>query len=299
MVVAGLALAPSAFSDFSAYLPWAVALVAAAALLVLVVLARRRTDPRPSVVPALIGLLVLVSTVPLFQAGAELIVTRTSASDFVDRLTGNDVSLLEVQALAFRVPFVAPPRADGTPTWFYAVRDSAADQRVAFVRSSVPPGGFASRAVVARVLVDRAKLSGAAMALRNHGWLGDPPVDTNGRYLAEVEPPEGGVRSIGSRTGSRGARRGHAGASRPALPRHRGRRLRGRGSLRVARRRLRRPQTRNRRRIPAAGDRWRRTVGHRADHLSRLRTSRSTSSATRCVPKPSLRASSRSPGSPG
>ncbi len=198
LVVAGLALAPSAFSDFSAYLPWAVAILAAASLLAVLVSSRRRIDPRPSVVPALIGLLLLVSTVPAFQAGAELIVTRTSTSDFVDRLTGTDVSLLEVQALAFSVPFAGPPREDGDPTWFYAVRDNASDDRVAFVRSAVPPGGFATRSVVARVLVDSTKVSGAAAALRSHGWLADPLPATDGRYLAEVNSAEGGVRSIGS-----------------------------------------------------------------------------------------------------
>ncbi len=200
VVVAGLALAPSAFSDFSAYLPWAVAVVAAASLLSVVVASLRRIDPRPSVVPALIGLLVLVSTVPVVQAGAELIVTRTSTSDFVDRLTGNDVSLLEVQALAFRIPFAGPPREDGTPTWFYAVRDNVSDDRVAFVRSAVPPGSFATRTVQARVLVDATMISGAAAVLRGHGWLTGPLVDSGGRYLAEVDAgqDQGGGRSIGS-----------------------------------------------------------------------------------------------------
>jgi hypothetical protein len=198
LVVAGLALAPSAFSDVSGYLPWAVAVLAAVALLAVVVASRRRTDPRPSVVPALIGLLLLVSTVPVVQAGAELIVTRTSTGDFVDRLTGNDVTLLEVQALAFGVPFAGPPRADGTPTWFYAVRDDVSDERVAFVRSAVPPGGFATRSVLARVLVDATKVSAAAAALRGHGWLTQPLVQSDGRYLAEVDAAQGGSRSIGS-----------------------------------------------------------------------------------------------------
>jgi hypothetical protein len=198
LIVAGLALAPSAFSDFSIYLPWAVAVLAAASLLAILVSSRRRTDPRPSVVPALIGLLVVVSTVPVFQAGAELIVTRTSAGDFVDRLTGTDVSLLEVGALAFRVPFEAPPRDSGEPTWFYAVRDSLDDPRVALVRSAVPPGGFEERSVVARVLVDPTRVANARAALDRHGWLPDDLADTAGMYLAEETSPAGSVRSIGS-----------------------------------------------------------------------------------------------------
>ncbi len=196
--MAGLALAPSAFSDFSIYLPWAVGILAAAALLAILVGSRRRTDPRPSVIPALIGLLVVVSTVPIFQAGAELIVTRTSAGDFVDRLTGTDVSLLEVEALAFRIPFEAPSGASGAPTWFYAVRDDLADPRVALVRSTEAPGGFEARTVVARVVVDAAHVSDARAALDRHGWLPNNLADTAGRYLAEVASTQGAVRSIRS-----------------------------------------------------------------------------------------------------
>jgi hypothetical protein len=198
LVVSGLALAPSAFSDVSVYLPWAVAVVAALSLVAILLGSRRRTDPRPSVVPALVGLLVVVATVPVFQAGAELIVTKTSAGDFVDRLTGTDVSLLEVQALAFRVPFDAPPRSDGAPTWFYAVRDNLGDPRVALVRSGTPPGSFEQRTVVARVLVDTTQVANAQAALDRHGWLTDGLGDTAGRYLAEETSPPGSIRSIGS-----------------------------------------------------------------------------------------------------
>jgi hypothetical protein len=177
-----------------------VAVLAAASLIAILVGSRRRTDPRPSVVPALVGLLVVVSTIPAFQAGAELIVTRTSAGDFVDRLTGTDVSLLEVDALAFRVPLDAPPSASGDPTWYYAVRDSLADARVALVRSPVPPGGFEDRTVVARVLIDPGQVANARAALERHGWLPGDLTDTAGRYLAEEPSPEGSIRSVGSAT---------------------------------------------------------------------------------------------------
>ncbi len=198
LIVSGLALAPSAFSDFSIYLPWAVAVLAAVSLIAILLSSRGRADPRQSVVPALVGLLLVVATVPAFQAGAELIVTRTSAGDFVDRLTGTDVSLLEVQALALRVPFEAPPRASGEPTWFYAVRDNLSDPRVALIRSTVPPGDLDERTLVARVLVDPTRVANAGAALQRHGWLPDALADTGGRYLAEESSPEGSIRSIGS-----------------------------------------------------------------------------------------------------
>lgn len=198
LVLAGLLLAPSEFSDFSVYVPWAAAALAAVSLIAILAGMRRRTDPRPSVVPALIGLLVVVSVVPAFQAGAELIVTKTSAGDFVDRLTGTDVSLLEVDALALGVPFNAPPTTSGQPTWFYAVRDSLADPRVALVRSATPELGFEERTVVARVLVDPNQVDNARGALDRHGWLTTDLADTAGRYLAEESSPTGSVRSIRS-----------------------------------------------------------------------------------------------------
>ncbi len=198
LVVVGLALAPSEFSDFSAYLPWAVGAIAIGSLLVVIVAARRSTDPRPSVVPALIGLLLVISAVPAVQAGAELIVTRTSAGDFVDRLTGSDVSLLEVQALALGMPFEAGTDDRGDPSWFYAVRDDLSDERVALIRSPVPPGDFETRSVVARVLVDPDVVAGATEALDRHGWRPQGLAADADHYLAEATSPEGSVRSVGS-----------------------------------------------------------------------------------------------------
>ena len=198
LVVVGLALAPSEFSDFSAYLPWAVGAIAIGSLLVVIVAARRSTDPRPSVVPALIGLLLVISAVPAVQAGAELIVTRTSAGDFVDRLTGSDVSLLEVQALALGVPFEAGTDDRGEPSWFYAVRDDLSDERVALIRSPVPPGDFETRSVVARVLVDPDVVAGATQALDRHGWRPQGLAAGTDHYLAEATSPEGSVRSTRS-----------------------------------------------------------------------------------------------------
>src|ERR1700730_5944014 len=104
VAVAGLSFSHSAFSDFSGYLPWGVALLAAIALEIVLIGTRRRAEERPSVVPPLIGLLLVVSIIPVIQSGAELILTRSTASDFVDRITGTDVSLLDLQGLAIRLP---------------------------------------------------------------------------------------------------------------------------------------------------------------------------------------------------
>ena len=185
--LAGLTLAHSVFSTYSAYLPWGITALAAIALALVLIGTRRRDVERPSVVPPLIGLLLVVSVVPVLQAGAELIVNRTTASDFVDRRTGTDVSMLDVSALALRTALPAPSDTEGRKTWFYAIRDDAADPRIALVRSPVTPASLDDRTVTGRIIEASETVAGASKALSRHGWLaGGTSLALGDRYLAEV-----------------------------------------------------------------------------------------------------------------
>lgn len=197
--VAGLSLSHSAFSDFSGYLPWGVAFLAAVALALVLIGTRRRAEERPSVVPPLIGLLLVVSIIPAIQSGAELILTRSTASDFVDRITGTDVSLLDLQGLAMRLPLTAEANPSGQPVWFYPVRDDPSDSRIALVRSPLALAALDLRQITARVVVDGNRVAGGARALSSHGWL--PASDrlvVGDRYLAEASDTSGDVRNLGS-----------------------------------------------------------------------------------------------------
>lgn len=149
-------------------------------------------------VPPLIGLLVVVSILPVIQAGAELIVNRSSAADLVDRITGYDVTMVDLSATALRLGLPAPDEPDGRPAWFYPVRDNTGEDRIALVRSPVAPAQLDTRQVVARLIEDPAKVDGGARALIEHGWLASGgSVSVGGRYLVEVDPAGLDVRDVG------------------------------------------------------------------------------------------------------
>ena len=58
-------------------------------------------------VTVLVSILFLLAVLPLLQAGAELIVNRSTVNDFVDRRTGFSRTLVEMPGYALGVPFAA------------------------------------------------------------------------------------------------------------------------------------------------------------------------------------------------
>ena len=160
------------------------------------------------VVPAVIGLLLLLAIVPLIFAGLELIIHRTSAKELVDRVTGPSITLVELAGLAQLPPIPAPPREDGTPMRYYFVRDAAARRDVVVVRSDVTPEQLTTREVTGVIEEDPERLAFDATALAGRGARGAQgaslDADTLGaRYLREDptvgEATEIAVSEIGER----------------------------------------------------------------------------------------------------
>lgn len=156
-----------------------------------VALALGRAVPRTSadrsasrVVPVVIGALMLLGLVPLLFAGLELVIHRTSAKDLVDRVTGPSTQLVELSGLAQLPPFPAPPRADGTPSGYYLLRDSAAARDVVVVRSDLPAAALLTREIIAVIVDDRERVAADAAALSGRGVTVDAAA-LGERYLRE------------------------------------------------------------------------------------------------------------------
>lgn len=136
------------------------------------------------VVPIIIGMLLLLTIIPLLVAGLDLIIHRTTATELVDRVTGPSIELVELEGLAQLPPMPAPPREDGTPMRYYFVRDSVADRDVVVVRSDLEPAALTTRDVTGVIVEDPERLAFDADALVARGAVVDAAA-LGDRYLRE------------------------------------------------------------------------------------------------------------------
>jgi len=153
-------------------------------------MARRVREPGEGLrlVPLLVSMLFVLSVLPLIQAGAELIVTRSNVADFVDRRVGFSSTLVEISGYTLALPFEAEPPTSQTGArndyaWF-ALRDDPKTRKVALVRTAMSVAAAADRDVLARVVTDPAAVEAATAGARMRGW--EPPVPATGIVLQEL-----------------------------------------------------------------------------------------------------------------
>lgn len=156
-------------------------------------------------VPAVTWGLLVLGLVPVLQAGAEIIVARTTVSAFVDRQLATSANLLEIRGLAALPPLDAEAPFDpetgpapGTYRWV-ALRDGLGGRRVALVRSATDPAALQRREVLARVR-DDIPTAAVLDALRSRGAA--VPASASRLSLQGLEPgsaaAEGDSRQVGS-----------------------------------------------------------------------------------------------------
>ncbi|HEX2141478.1 MAG TPA: hypothetical protein VHK28_04265, partial [Candidatus Limnocylindria bacterium] len=147
-------------------------------------------------VPAVIGALVVLAAFPLLQAGAELIITRATVFQFVERQVGFSSTLVALEGYAVLSAFEAEPPIDPElgpdprPHRWVLMRSDPGDRRMALVRTALLPGGLQDQAVTARVVDDPSATRDAADDLRGRGV--DVPGAVMERMLV-VPPPASGL----------------------------------------------------------------------------------------------------------
>jgi hypothetical protein len=129
-------------------------------------------------VTVLISILFLLAVLPLLQAGAELIVNRSTVNDFVDRRTGFSRTLVEMPGYALLVPFAAEApataAADRLNDYMWLVlRDEPRSTKVGLVRTARDPALLSERSVLARVAIVPGAPDEAMAGVRARGY--DPP----------------------------------------------------------------------------------------------------------------------------
>ena len=156
-------------------------------------------------VPVLISLLLVLAALPVGQASFELIVTRATVHDLVERTVGFSTTLVEVRGFAPRMPLQAEPpeqtgRFDPRAYLWLPMRDDLQARQFVLVRS---PGDLAardSRPVVARVVTDADAVAAASAELAARGHAVES-LETE-RMLVELTVDAaggaGGVRDIRS-----------------------------------------------------------------------------------------------------
>lgn len=153
---------------------------------------------RPVVVPVALALLVV--TIPaLVLAGAELVITRTTPGEVIERRTYG-ITMLEVVGRAFDGGLPAGTDARGRSLRWLALRDGPDARSMLLVRTPASPEALRTRTIVARVATD-ATLVGAvtgALARRGAPGPGDPASATAlaGRYLVELAEAPAEMRDI-------------------------------------------------------------------------------------------------------
>ena len=155
-------------------------------------------------VTVLISVLLLLAVLPFLQAGAELIVNRSTVNDFVDRRTGFSRTLVEMPGYALLVPFAAEaPTTAGSDqlndyVWL-ALRDEPRSTKVGLVRTQRDQALLTERSVLARVATAPGVPDAAVAGLRARGYDTAQPIEE--RILQELTPEASrGVdgRAIGS-----------------------------------------------------------------------------------------------------
>lgn len=161
----------------------------------------QRAGLRP--VPLLVSLLLVLSVLPLIEAGAEIIVTRTNVADFVDRRVGFSSTLVEVSGYALVIPLEAEAPSSRSAArddhgWLL-LRDGPKARKVALVRTTIPSWQLGDRSVLARVAHDPTAVEEAAAGMALRGI--EPPSAHRAIVLQEltIEAAESvrGVRSVG------------------------------------------------------------------------------------------------------
>lgn len=139
-------------------------------------------------VPLLVSVLLVLAVLPLIEAGAELIVTRSNVADFVDRRVGFSNTLVEITGYALVLPLEAEPptsRAGARTDYSWlALRDDPKTRKVALIRSELSVDALAEREVLARIVRDPAAVEAAAAGARLRGW--DPPAPSTTIVLSEL-----------------------------------------------------------------------------------------------------------------
>ena len=127
-------------------------------------------------VPVFISLLLVLAALPVGQASFELIVTRATVHDLVERTVGFSTTLVEVRGYAPRLPLRAEPpdEAGGFDPHAYVwlpMRDDLQARQFVLVRSPTDLASRDSRWVVARVVTDADAVAAASaeLAARGHG----------------------------------------------------------------------------------------------------------------------------------
>jgi hypothetical protein len=120
--------------------------------------------------PWAISVLLILSVLPVLQFGSELIITRATVSQFVDRQVGFSSTLLEMDGVALLLRFAAEPLAGpNAGQHWYLLREDAGADHAGLVRSPLDPATLSRRTVVARIDGDPAAVTAALDAFAARG----------------------------------------------------------------------------------------------------------------------------------